>query len=311
MCFLGGCQLASAGTDCGDCQECTMFGTCPTTFSCSSPTPYCETIEDECVQCLNDDHCSSPTPYCDDDDTYKCFECELDDWVSFGTVSVSPNPYVINTIETVINSIDGVNIDLGNLSATYSQQKRGCCDGPDLIADGSLRADGSVDAEISIVDLKLWPQMSTLTVTANFFGLGSIEVTLEGGLHLTIDTTIGISVGKIYNSCDSDDCISASLNASVSGSLTFSMDAIVCVDSPWSDEHCAGMTVSGTFGDLTLCGSVGCNLDDCTTPACSGEWGAEADIGMQVNIKLIFDSSEYDFPLPYVPIKSADAGVSC
>ncbi|MDF1562305.1 MAG: hypothetical protein P1V51_04635 [Deltaproteobacteria bacterium] len=45
----------------------------PCNGSCSGATPYCDTILDQCVGCLEEAHCNTTLPYCDADGT--CVEC--------------------------------------------------------------------------------------------------------------------------------------------------------------------------------------------------------------------------------------------
>ncbi|MCX5637017.1 MAG: hypothetical protein NTX52_04900, partial [Planctomycetota bacterium] len=86
---------------------------------------------------------------------------------------------------------------------------------------------------------------------------------MDAGLYLTIDTSIDIGVGKIYNACENKNCVSSNFSASLTGALSCRFEGIVCIDTWFTPKSCAGLEITAEFGSLTLSGSYGCNQDGC------------------------------------------------
>ena len=177
---------------------------------------------------------------------------------------------VKNKLESAINLIPGVNVELESVVGEYDSKSRNCCDNGNIVENGEKYKKGSLSLSCEIGQLPIWG-MPSITKTICFPGLAEIEITFQAGVYLTasIDVT-GYAGGRQMQCLPSEECFFAGVSPSLNLNLNATCEAIICQDTIWTSPTCHGVQVTPASINASITGNVQYNSEtNCDGLSCS------------------------------------------
>lgn len=295
------CQEGSCIGACTHCDEvCIPLGGDDWTCSvpCSGECESCDSGTNECVddndlctvsncercvsgicqsRCENGDCCGG------NDDCV-----EPDDYSPSGTNhELDLNPALVGIIESAVNQIPNVNVDIEKVGLEITSMVRDCCDAAGMVvSNGDNYTERKLKLQADIQDVQIYG-----------FNLYGVEVDL-GFLIVTIDAEVGINLncdfvvygmsGYRTNECKPEECPYWGGGGDVELSLFIGVESIVCIETYVTEKGCTDLVIGGS-GKIEFGGEVSYNGSSCSS-------GMDGSFGLQeISYQIEFSVDGFGF----------------
>ena len=241
--------------------------------------------------CSSDDcpPCSEKNPNPSTPGYECCGEEEYDpQWKGMGIAhSFTADPALVGKINTAVNLIPLVTVNLDSVKGTVSGDKRDCCKLNSLQSDGVGYAQGSLTVKGNLKDLTIF---GPPTVTRKYdFTVVEVDIQFNVGAKLTADLSVDGTGGSRWDNCSDESCNYGSFNVNTSLSVDATIQVIACVETWFTSKRCVDIEATPATISISLTGSITSGDKD----TCLG--GVQGTVNLS-NIKYsaIFRVSEYE-----------------
>jgi hypothetical protein len=169
------------------------------------------------------------------------------DWVETGSIALvsddlAPVVSIKNAVEAAINTLPGVNVDVSCVAGTATTYEKDCCENG-FRTNSLHRAQGSLTVSCSAESIPIWGPPS---IDKEFdFGVAVIDVTFQCNVSIDVGFSATGYCGKQWSTggCSDVNCVYAGFEADISLGASVTCEAIACVDTIWTSEHCVGISI--------------------------------------------------------------------
>ena len=209
------------------------------------------------------------------------------------SLAVTAPPQLKQKINQAINKIPGVNVELEEVSGSYTSKSRPCCKNGAIQEDGERYKEGSMTLSASLKGITIW---GPPTISRQFdFTFAIISIDFNVGVKLDSDFSITGTVGKRWDDCVPEECLYGSFGGEVSLTPKVQIEAIACLETFWTSEKCVGVDITPLSFPIKVGGSVGYN----SKQACNGLTGEFNlfSIDFKADFKVNGVGVEFNYPI--------------
>ena len=186
------------------------------------------------------------------------------------------NPSIMNKVNAALAKLPSGKIQLEEIAGKISGEKRDCCASGTYKAGGERYLEGEITLKIKSNEVKLWPGLAVPDFEHTFGPvLGTeVEVLANFGVYLEKgEVSAVVTAGKRTEQCKPEDCIYGSVTANLDFNISAKAQVISCVETYWTDKHCADVTIKpGEVGwGFNIGGRVN-SKDACDGPNLTGSF---------------------------------------
>jgi hypothetical protein len=177
-----------------------------------------------------------------------------DSWKNDASVgaAVSAPSVIVNTINSGLQKIPNINVQIEEVVAGIKGKIADCCDKDtgDITIDGAKELEVSGSFVITLKDLKVWPAPGAPNITFDqtvsiplTSVIMEVSVAMDAGVFFNSNVEIGAKWGNRSSVCVSEDnCDFGSLFGNVNAQVKASAYATACADATFFDgEKCSGL----------------------------------------------------------------------
>ena len=176
------------------------------------------------------------------------------------SAQVSAPPSLKSKINTALNKIPGVNVNLASTVLGVTGKAKYCCSeepGTKL----EKEATGSLKLSAAIKGLTVWGP-PTISETLDY-GFLEVDIDFEAGVKVDSDFSVTGQAGKRVNECDESECLFGSIAGGATVALKATLDLVACVETFYTDKRCIDIEVTPAEVSASFTGDVSYNKDSC------------------------------------------------
>ena len=208
-------------------------------------------------------------------------------WKGVVSNSFTADPALVGKINSAVNKIPMVNVNLTSAKGTASGDKKDCCLSDELQSDGIGYAQGSLTVSGNLKGLKIF---GPPTVDRRYdFTVVEVEIEFEVGASLNADLSVGGTGGSRWDDCNNEACNYGSFDVNATLGAVATIDILACVETWFTSKKC--IDIQATVADVSV--GVSGSITSGDKDTCLDSVSGTVDIS-DVEYSATFRVAEYE-----------------